>query len=436
MGLLLSNHPHLFFVPLTLPRITIGSHLDIPIVVGLEGLAISPGLDQGPEETCDTENNALLHSVVSPLGQVVNVFLECKRGTCCCKYYIGDVPSQLRPCRFASIIYCSSQAWSDKYVDLLWNITDGFPVVDKAPQSYECENYSSITSPENKPKMDKIIRREISEGCISLSRVKPKCIHALGAVPKGEGKIRQITDCSRPTGISVNYCCDTLLEEFCFKSVADAVSVISGNEFLSVVDIKAAYRAVPIMENHREYQGFMWELDGETNYYVDNRLCFGLRLGPSYFNKISCFIYDIMSNMYGLKIVNYLDDFLIISVSLECALRERGLVLDTLRFLGFHVAYDKLVYPSTAVTFLGIILDTDRRELRLPEVKIQKLKGLLQSYLYKKRISKNDLESVAGLLSHCSHLVKGGRIFCKSTYELYKVLVNRGKRYIALSENG
>ena len=385
--------------------------------------------------TClkDKDNVELLSYLTSPLGETIVVYSLCALGLCNCVYRIGNVVSQLKPCRFASILLDPRFECSDSFMDVLWGVTDGFPIVDEDVPQYECENYSSITSAENKGKMDEILRRELDEGCVSPAISKPTCIHALGAVPKGVGKIRHITDCSRPLHVSVNNHCSTLLEEFSFKNISTAVGMLEGGEFLSVIDIKSAYRAVPIKEDHRKYQGFSWELDGATKYYVDNRMCFGLRLGPSYFNRLSCFIYEILSVFYGLRVVNYLDDFLSVSDSLEEALNARDLIVKTLRFLGFHVAFDKLIYPSKCVTFLGIILDTDRMELRLPEGKLHKLLDLLNGHLSKKKVSKKDLESIGGLLSHCAHLVKGGRIFCKSTYELYKQMVLKNKRYIKLS---
>ena len=48
------------------------------------------------------------------------------------------------------------------------------------------------------------------------------------------------------------------------------------------------------------------------------------------------------------------------------------MVVKTLRFLGFHVSFDKLICPSTSVTYLGIIIDSARMELRLPEGKLVK----------------------------------------------------------------
>ena len=149
------------------------------------------------------EENYLLAYVVSPQGRTVNVFSICVNGSCVCSYYIGDVLSQLKPCRFASLILQSGVNGLDTYMDLLWWVTDGFPIIEGNVPSYECENYSSITCIENKAKMDSIVRKELSEGCVSRCFSKPICVHALGAVPKGVDKIRQITDCSRPLYVSV-----------------------------------------------------------------------------------------------------------------------------------------------------------------------------------------------------------------------------------------
>ena len=377
----------------------------------------------------------LLCSLTSPCGHVVNVFDDCVKGICKCIYVLGGVKSQLKPCRFSALVHLENADWAKRFEGLVWNVTDGFPIIDSVVSGYECENYSSITTGDAKAKMDKIVSRELEEGCISPSKGKPTCVHALGAVPKTGGGIRPITDCSRPLGTSVNNHCRSLLHDFSFKNIEYVVSLLSGDEFMSVIDIKSAYRAVPIRPEHRVYQGFKWNLSGESKYYVDNRLCFGSRLGPSYFNEISTFIHSVATNMYGINIVNYLDDFLVIADELSVALESRDRVIKLLRFLGFHVAYDKVIYPSKCVTYLGIIIDTERGELRLPDGKLEKLTSLLQYHLGKNRVSKNNLESIGGLLSHCAHLVKGGRIFCRSTYDLHKSLVHSGKRFINLSEN-
>ena len=119
-------------------------------------------------------------------------------------------------------------------------MTDGFPIVDSDPPPYECENYSSITAPGPYEKMTKILIRELEESFVTKVDEKPVCIHSLGAVPKGKNGIRNITDCSRPVGISVNFHCDSMLENFCFKSVDNVVEMLKEGSFMAVVDIKAA----------------------------------------------------------------------------------------------------------------------------------------------------------------------------------------------------
>ena len=218
----------------------------------------------------------------------------------------------------------------DTYLDLLWNITDGFPIVNCEVPPYKCENYTSITTSPNKEVMGAIIRKELVENCVSYTESQPTCIHASGAVPKGDNNIRPITDCSRPPFKSVNYHCSSLLEEFKLKNISDVVDLLEEYEYLSVIDIKSAYRAVPIREEHRKFQGFSWELDGVESYYVDNRMCFGLRLGPSYFNRISCFIQDTLTYLYGLRSENYLDDFLTVSYNLDEAVADRDMVVSLL----------------------------------------------------------------------------------------------------------
>ena len=374
-----------------------------------------------------------VRQVISPKGLVIRVFGSCIDGTCKCEYSLDGVLSQLKPCRFAAIISNGMNNWARDYYDVLWGVTEGFDIVDGDVPTYECSNYSSILIDGPKEQMDDIVKKELAEGMISEVDYIPHCIHALGAVPKPGGKIRPITDCSRPFSKSVNNYCGSLYDEFSYKSVEDVIAMLETDEFMSVVDIKSAYRAVPISPHHRKFMGFRWVLDGRERTFVDNRMSFGLRLGPLYFDKVSRFIHDTLSIIYGIRVVNYLDDFLVVSSTYSGAVRDQAIVIGLLRYLGFHVSFEKVLSPSTCTTYLGIEIDSEKMELRLPAGKLVKLRVLLQSTLSKKKISKFDLESLGGLLSHCAHVVRGGKIFCRRVYQLYKTLICQGKKSIRLS---
>lgn len=155
----------------------------------------------------------------------------------------------------------------------------------------------TILEPGPKLAMDKIICDELAEGMISIVDFLPHCVHALGAVEKPDGGIRPITDCSRPTGKSINNFSDGLVEDFRYMSINDVTSNLVQGDFMSVIDIKSAYRAVSIRPDHRKYLGFRWELDGVLHTFCDNRLCFGLRIGPCHFGMISSFIARVMKNV-------------------------------------------------------------------------------------------------------------------------------------------
>ena len=96
--------------------------------------------------------------------------------------------------------------------------------------------------------------------------------------------------------------------------------------------------------------GFEWELDCVRRVFVDNRLSFGLRLGPQYFQQISNFIHDTILNMYSVDTVNYLDDLIALGRSYDSCLNSQSCILKVLRHLGFNVAFDKVSTPSTCTT--------------------------------------------------------------------------------------
>lgn len=286
--------------------------------------------------------------------------------------------------------------------DLFQKLVDGVPIVNSEPEPYVCSNYKSILEPENMAKMDKIVKSEVSEGMISLAGKPPTCVHALGAVAKPNGNIRSITDCSRPVGVSVNYHGSALVEKFHYLSVDDVTDLLLPNDFMATVDIKAAYRAVLIDPAHRQFMGFRWEIDGVSHEFVDNRLCFGLRSGPAYFNSISTFLATYLRQVHGLYIVQYLDDFLCLDRTYEKCVVAQNCIIDLLRFVGFYISWSKIQPPSQVLTFLGIELDSIKMELRLPPGKLVKLRDVLEKHKSATYISKKDLEVLTGLLAHCS----------------------------------
>lgn len=356
-------------------------------------------------------------------GVVIDVYEACASGICSCVYCHGGVRSQLKPCRFAWIIIREGFDIPHETKLLYSGIVDGFPIVDSPIEPYDCKNYNSALSPENKPLMDAVIEAELNEGFISIAKDTPVCIHSLGAVPKPNGSVRHITDCSRPVGHSVNDSCDDLVLQFTYKSVDSVVALLKKGQFMSVIDIKAAYRAIPIKPSHRPYLGFRWGDGEDEKIFVDNRLCFGLKSGPGFFNLVSELVYEVLTKDCNLTVINYLDDYITINDTLEECVNAQRVMVELLRFLGFSISYRKMTPPSTKTIYLGIEINSETMELSLPRDKLQKLRQLLAKYLGAASIKRKDLESLTGLLAHCSQVIRGGRTFCCRLYDVQKLAI-------------
>jgi len=310
------------------------------------------------------------------------------------------------------------------WVELLGNDTDaefllngiawGFRVVDENVEikGADCKNYSSALFPKYKPQLDKIFRAEIEMGRYSQTDVKPKRIHAIGAVEKkSSGVPRPITDCSMPKLDAIN----TYITppKFSFESMDDALAQSSPNCFFAVVDIQSAFRWVPLYPPHRNFLGVRWAFDGEAEkMYVDNFLCFGLSSSPYIFFKISSAIARMMRRE-GFKVSVYLDDFLLIADTFAACHIALLRLITLLRTLGFVVKWDKVQSPTQRVSYLGLIIDSRAGKIFLPQDKLNSLILLCSSLLDRKKVSKKELQALVGHMSFASRAIFGARTFAR-----------------------
>ena len=167
--------------------------------------------------------------------------------------------------------------------------------------------------------MSTLLRKEVSEGKVSISKDKPNCIHVMGEVTKSDGRLRPITDYSLPESTSINSFMHTTCEEFKYHSVNDVTKILSRGDYMSVLDIASSYRLVPIYPTHSKFQGFKWDFDdgnGEI-VLVENRLCFGLKCAPYIFNLLSKLVVAMAKSRGVANMVNYLDNFIIVGNTWE-----------------------------------------------------------------------------------------------------------------------
>ena len=171
-----------------------------------------------------------------------------------------------------------------------------------------------------------------------------------------------------------------------------------------------------------KFQGLKWKLDGEEIYLRDNRLCMGMSSSPYVFSKMSNFIVRAAQRRGCDRVVNYLDDFCIINATKEGCTRDQLELVAVLRHMGFDISFKKLSSPSQITRFLGIIVDSQKMNLSLPQDKMDKMMENLRIVDRKNKVTKKVLEQLTGYLAHASKVVRGGRVFCRRLYDTLKSL--------------
>lgn len=122
-------------------------------------------------------------------------------------------------------------------------------------------------------------------------------------------------------------------------------------------------------------------------------------------------------------IFHYLDDFAVGGPpdSPECQ-RALDILKRICAELGVILAPDKQDGPSTIITFLGILIDTIKQELRLPEDKLKRLLELVHQWEHKKTCTRQELESLLGTLHHACKVIPSGRAFMRRALSLLSVV--------------
>ena len=144
-------------------------------------------------------------------------------------------------------------------------------------------------------------QKEVSLGRLSSPYPPSSCpgvhINRFGVIPKNQwhDSWRLITDLSHPSGRSVN---DGISSDLCtltYVTIDDAILSIlqlGRNTMLANVDIKSAFRLIPVHLTDRHLLGMRWR----GNEYIDLCIPFELRSAPKLFNILADLLAWIMEN--------------------------------------------------------------------------------------------------------------------------------------------
>ncbi len=173
---------------------------------------------------------------------------------------------------------------------------------------------------------------------------------------------------------------------------------IRPGDWFASVDLKDAYFHIQIAPHHRRFLRFAFE----STAYQYSVLPFGLALAPRTFSKcVDAALSPLRAS--GMRILNYLDDWLILAQSRDTLLSHIDSLLIHLESLGLCVNRRKsILAPSQSITYLGSLHLVDSLEMRA-------------------RLSR---ERVAAILSYLRHFREGNSVHLKKFQRLLGLMAS------------
>ena len=293
-----------------------------------------------------------------------------------------------------------------------------------------CSNHKVVSEYlETELNLNRLVKLSDREAALAGIHCSP-----IGIIPKKNkpGKWRLIVDLSSPEGASVN---DGVNKDMCSLSytsvdvITNKVLELGQGTLLAKMDIKQAYRMIPVHPEDRYLLGMRWQ---ET-VFVDKTLPFGLRSAPLIFSAVADALQWTMQRNGATFVDHYIDDFITVGSpgTDECA-NNVAIMHHTCSESGTPVEEEKSEGPATVLPFLGIEIDSIAMELRLPADKLKHLQQILGQWRGKKVCKKRDLQSIIGSLSHACKVVRSGRAFTRRLIDLAK-LAKRPHHHVRLS---
>ncbi len=252
----------------------------------------------------------------------------------------------------------------------------------------------SLTSPWNA----QALRQEI--GCLlekgAVERVPPHELESgfysrYFVVPKRDGGLRPILDL-RPINRAL---CE---RQFRMVTLKQILAQIRPGDWFASVDLKDAYFHIQIAPHHRRFLRFAFE----NTAYQYSVLPFGLALAPRTFTKcVDAALSPLRAG--GMRILNYLDDWLILAQSRDTLLSHIDSLLIHLESLGLCVNRRKsILAPSQSILYLGVCIDSLEMRARLSRERVAAILSYLRHFREGSSVHLKEFQRLLGLMASAS----------------------------------
>lgn len=221
-------------------------------------------------------------------------------------------------------------------------------------------------------------------------------------IPKSNGKMRFILNLKK-----LNQFIST--QHFKLEDLRTALKLVTKDCMMGTVDLKDAYFLLPIHKESRKYLRFSFH----GKMYEFQVLPFGLNTAPFVFTKLMKPVTKLLRTA-GFLSTLYLDDWYLLGRTITECRHNINITRKLLSSLGFLINENKSsLSPSTSCKFLGVIIDSENLEVRLPRDKIIRIKTEINNFMKLKRCKIRTFAKLIGLLVSACTAVEYGWLYTK-----------------------
>ena len=244
----------------------------------------------------------------------------------------------------------------------------------------------------------------LAKGALEIARDPgPGFYSRLFLVEKATGGWRPVIDLSHLNDF-------IQLTPFKMETVASVLLSVREGDFLASLDLKDAYFQIPIHGSSRKLLRFM----SEGTVYQFKALCFGLLTAPQVFTRVFAAV-SAWAHARGIRLLRYLDDWLVLSSSEKKAKESIRELLSVCRTLGIVINEKKSdLVPSQSAKYLGMTIDTGAGKVFPSLARVEKFLTVAERFCSMQSPPAQLWQVILGHLASLERLVPHGRLRMRS----------------------
>ncbi|VDI03229.1 Hypothetical predicted protein [Mytilus galloprovincialis] len=198
-------------------------------------------------------------------------------------------------------------------------------------------------------------------------------------------------------------------KHFKMDSLTKVLNIVKPGDCAITLDLSDAYLHVPIFPSHCQYLRFYLQ----NQAFQFKALCFGPTSAPRVFTKIVSVVAAYLRTK-NIRLVVYLDDWLIINQQKAHLCLDRAECLNLLVSLGFIVNKEKSkLVPSQKLIYLGALFDLEKGLIFPTQERIDKLNLAIQKIMKEIQVTALDFLHLLGIMTSCIELIPNARLYMR-----------------------